>query len=283
LIKALCITSRRVRLAIVGLMTAALFLGYSEGGQRWLVRLLTGEQSTKSLRYLCPVLDKTAPRETADCRDCTFYPVDKSHRLATVYEPETVPTELPGGGTVLPIVKDALLELFAEAHRHGLLPIVTSAYRSYEVQAQTFRYWLVEEWRHTGDLWQAGANASRYSARAGHSEHQLGTTVDLNCKGCTPFDGQDWRNLALWQFLEANAHRFGFVISYPRNMEDRTGYQYEPWHIRYIGAEYATELFDEGYVGGNGVCLLTFLREKHIPGPNRASIQRLWSHSLPWR
>jgi hypothetical protein len=275
------ITSKPARLVLLVLLSAALYFAYSEAGQRWLILLLKGEQTTRSLRYICPVLDKTASTEIADCRDCSYYPVDKMHRLAATYQPTLVESDLPGGGAVLPVVREALQDLFAEANRQGLSPVVTSAYRSYKVQAQTFRYWLIEEWRQTGDLWNAGKNAARYSARAGHSEHQLGTTVDVNCKGCTPFDEQDGRNLALWQFLETNAHRFGFVISYPRHMEDRTGYQYEPWHIRYVGVAYATELFDEGYVMGNGVCLLAFLREKNItdgvPG------DRPRNRFLPWR
>ncbi len=202
--------------------------------------------------------------EVATCQDCTFYPVDKTHQLPASYTPNVVDTMLPGGGKIAPIARSALIGLFADAQNRGLFPEVTSAYRSYDDQVRAFGAWVSLEWANSSNLFLAILSAERYSALPGHSEHQLGTALDVNCKGCIPFDTEDKRNIALWQFLEDNAHRYGFVISYPRDMEDRTGYVYEPWHIRFIGIDLATELYGQGYLQGNGTCALSLLRAKKL-------------------
>lgn len=212
--------------------------------------------------YVCPLQDTAAVVVKATCTDCLLYPVDKSHTLSATYAPTLVDTGLPGGGQVSITIRDPLERLFKDANARGLYPVVTSAYRSYQEQVQVFKGWFFQEWRAHGNIFVGFQEAARYSAYPGHSEHQLGTAVDVNCRGCTAFNTDDPRNVALWEFLEQNAHRYGFVISYPRNMEERTGYQYEPWHIRYIGVDNATVLYDEGYLTGNGSCAAALLRAK---------------------
>lgn len=214
----------------------------------------------QTTQYICPIKNGSESSVVATCTDCMYYPLDKTHSLPESYQPTVVPTGLPGGGAVLPAIRPALVDLFTEARKQGLFPVVTSAYRSYKQQAMTFVQWVMDEWQSTHNPFQAILNANEYSAWPGHSEHQLGTAIDVNCLGCKPFDDQDSRNVALWRFLQENAHSFGFVISYPQNDDDRTGYQYEPWHIRYVGVAYATELYKQDYTSGNGVCLLALLR-----------------------
>lgn len=209
--------------------------------------------------YLCPISAASGPPVIAACTDCMYFPVDKTHALPATYQPLVMDTGLPGGGMVTPETKSALGDLFDEAHKQGLAPSVTSAYRSYEEQVKTFNAWVAQEFRQTLNPALALANAARYSALPGHSEHQLGTALDLNCDGCVPFDDKDERNLTLWEFLADNAHRFGFVISYPRDIEARTGYIHEPWHIRYVGIDYATRLYEQRYLSGNGNCLAGLL------------------------
>ncbi len=209
--------------------------------------------------YLCPISTEIGPPQIATCADCIDFPVDKTHALPATYQPLVMDSELLGGGLVTPETKSALGDLFDEAHKQGLAPVVTSAYRSYDEQVKTFNAWVAQEIRQTFNPALAIANAARYSALPGHSEHQLGTSVDLNCDGCVPFDDKDWRNLALWEYLADNAYRFGFVISYPRDIEARTGYIHEPWHIRFVGIAYATRLYEQRYLTGNGNCLAGLL------------------------
>jgi LAS superfamily LD-carboxypeptidase LdcB len=215
--------------------------------------------------YLCPVVNEAEAVEIATCQDCMYYPVDKTHGLPATYTPELLPTGLSGGGFVTPIVQGPLAALFAEAQRRGLLPSVTSAYRSYAEQAFAFKAWVDKETGRGAPQSVALLNAARYSARPGFSEHQLGTAIDVNCAACVPFDDQDARNLALWKFLEDEAYKYGFILSYPRGIEALTGYMYEPWHIRYIGIFYATDLFAQGYLQGSGACLRGFLRALKLP------------------
>jgi len=216
--------------------------------------------NTSNARYLCPEVSDVGPIQLATCIDCIYYAVDKLHALSPSYIPPLVTTNLPGGGKMRPEVDVALTALFAAAQQQGLYPTVTSAYRSFSEQYFTFQSWVATEKRNQITEVQAIERAARYSARAGHSEHQLGTAVDINCSGCSPFDTNDPRNIALWAFFEKNAQNYGFAISYPRGVEALTGYQYEPWHLRYIGADMATQLYNTGYVAGNGVCLANFLR-----------------------
>jgi zinc D-Ala-D-Ala carboxypeptidase len=181
-----------------------------------------------------------------------------------MYVPPLVRSALPGGGLIRPEADAALTALFAAAQQQGHSPVITSAYRSFSEQVTTFQTWVAIEKQKQIPEALAIERANRYSARAGHSEHQLGTAVDINCSGCNPFNTSDPRNLALWDFLEKHAQEYGFVISYPRGIEGLTGYQYEPWHVRYIGLPLSTQLYDTGYVKGNGICLTNFLRVQEL-------------------
>ncbi len=155
--------------------------------------------------------------------------VDKEHPLPVDYAPTDL-VSLDGlsvpvrrsGLSVRALVLPALSSLVQAARREGLNLVVSSAFRSYETQRALFASYA----RRDGE-----ARANTYSARAGHSQHQLGTTLDFgdvtNAFAETP-EGQ---------WLKANAWRFGFSLSYPRGHEARTGYQWESWHWRYIGFE----------------------------------------------
>jgi LAS superfamily LD-carboxypeptidase LdcB len=204
------------------------------------------------------------PLMLASCNDCRYFPVNKRNALPSTYKPTVVATGLPGGGMVTAETKDALKELFAAAKKAGLSPKVNSSYRSYEDQLETFAYWVRSELNKGKSQAEAETLANRYSARPGLSEHQLGTTVDINCNSCSPFDTSSKGNNGIWKFLEENAHKYGFVISYPKNQEAITGYVYEPWHLRFVGKELAAELFATGYVKGNGQNLAALLLEKKL-------------------
>jgi zinc D-Ala-D-Ala carboxypeptidase len=128
---------------------------------------------------------------------------------------------------------EALEKLNTAAQQAGIELVVVSAYRSYDVQKRVYD----SEVRGFGK-----AQADRESARPGHSEHQTGWAVDLGaangecqiepCFGDTP-EGQ---------WLAQNAHTYGFIIRYTKDKEPITGYQHEPWHLRYVGTELAAEL-----------------------------------------
>ncbi len=157
--------------------------------------------------------------------------VDLSQVLAPVAPGQYVAS---GAHQLRPEAARALVGLFREAEAAGVRLAVQSAYRSYEYQSSTFDYWTEV------DGYEA---ALLTSARAGHSEHQLGTSVDLRSRHGPPaWDLEDWAATPEGAWVEANAHRHGFVMSYPRGEEERSCYSYEPWHYRYVGPELATTI-----------------------------------------
>jgi D-alanyl-D-alanine carboxypeptidase len=117
--------------------------------------------------------------------------------------------------------------------------VIASGYRSYNVQFRTYVEWVR----------QLGLEeADTLSARAGYSEHQLGTAVDFMSQD-SGFDFTEAFDATVaGQWLVANAHNYGFVLSYPKDMVSETGYAYEPWHYRYIGLDLAAEYKESGMV-----------------------------------
>lgn len=177
---------------------------------------------------------------TVRCGDPAV-PLGRQYRLESECEPSAlVPISAGlavGGGMLVEPAWDSLSAMFREANSIGLSPKVISAYRSFETQRTTFSFWE----RHLGEV-----EAVRVSAKPGHSEHQLGTTVDISCAAAgftlTPTFG----NTAEGLWLADNAARFGFVLSYPRGREESTGYVFEPWHFRYVGTEVAGQIVSSG-------------------------------------
>ena len=114
----------------------------------------------------------------------------------------------------------------------GLDILITSAYRSYEYQEMLFNNYVARD---------GVEKAETYSAKPGHSEHQTGLTVDIR----TPqFDIKDFEGTPESNWVNDNAYKFGFIVRYPKDKEYITGYQYEPWHLRYVGKDLAKYLYD---------------------------------------
>ena len=112
---------------------------------------------------------------------------------------------------------------------HGL-PLL-SGFRSYNDQKYLFNSYVAKD---------GEALASTYSARPGQSEHQTGLAFDV---------GQisdNFGNTAAGIWLKENCHKYGFIIRYLKGKESITGYKYEPWHIRYVGENVATEIYNQG-------------------------------------
>jgi D-alanyl-D-alanine carboxypeptidase len=128
---------------------------------------------------------------------------------------------------------DALVEMFASAASEGLQLLVSSAYRSYSDQVATYQYWVNTV---------GPEEAARTSARPGHSEHQLGTTVDLTSASVGYALVEAFGETAEGRWLAERCWTFGFFISYPAGKEAVTGYAYEPWHFRFVGNTVASSV-----------------------------------------
>lgn len=146
-----------------------------------------------------------------------------------------------GSGEVRSIIVSDLHAMARAAKRAGNSIAVRSAYRSYGQQAAVFQSWVD----------RVGYDAAlRSSARAGHSEHQLGTTIDFRSGNSAkaPWDYPDWAKTPAGAWMAANAWKYGFLMSYPKGQTDVSCYDYEPWHYRYYGRELAAKIYDSGLV-----------------------------------
>jgi D-alanyl-D-alanine carboxypeptidase len=184
----------------------------------------------------CRVADTlTVQRKTTDWNRTVL---DTALRLPSSYAPgdlrSTANAGLNGGHQVRSLVIADLKSMASAAAKAGARLAVQSAYRSYATQASTFAYWT----RVSGY-----AAAIKSSARAGHSEHQLGTTIDFRSYGgSAPWYATDWGTSKAGAWLKANAWKYGFVMSYPKGKSSVTCYAYEPWHYRYLGRAVAAKV-----------------------------------------
>ena len=172
-----------------------------------------------------------APKES--CDDLKVL-VDRSHTLPPDYAPNDLVTlseyKVPTLGSAEMLLRREaaghLRRLVKAAAADGEELVVASAYRSYANQQTSYA-------RLTSIY---GTDAGEMSARPGHSQHQLGTAVDFT-NAAASFEIWDYfgdTSASLW--LRDHAREHGFVLAYPRSKEAETGYQWEPWHYRYVGA-----------------------------------------------
>lgn len=136
------------------------------------------------------------------------------------------------------------------AKKDGIDLSIVSGYRSYQTQVSTYNYWLSKNNNNVEYV-------DTFSARPGHSQHQLGTAIDFSSSEIGDVLGDSFDNTNASKWLIENAYKYGFVISYPKGHENVTGYKYESWHYRYIGKENALEMKNSGMI------LENYLRSKN--------------------
>ncbi|WP_318779120.1 MULTISPECIES: M15 family metallopeptidase [unclassified Arthrobacter] len=140
--------------------------------------------------------------------------------------------------TLRPDAAQAVEEMFAAAADDDVGLTLVSGYRSYTVQVDTYDYWVSRN--------GSAENADNYSARPGFSEHQTGLAFDIGQDdgACTLRSCFAETAAAAW--AADNAHRFGFILRYPENRQDTTGFLAESWHYRFVGAETSATMRDDG-------------------------------------
>ncbi|WP_246070490.1 M15 family metallopeptidase [Paenibacillus kobensis] len=171
--------------------------------------------------------------------------VNKSHRLPAGYEPDDlvypdVPfifSEKSDKRKMRREAADALKLLFDAAKKDGIELAGVSGYRSEARQKTLFNNYVERD---------GLEQASRYSARPGFSEHQTGLAMDVSGKAgkCAAEDCFAGTDEANW--LADHAYEYGFIIRYPENKEQVTGYKYEAWHLRYVGTDTAAAIQTAG-------------------------------------
>jgi len=156
--------------------------------------------------------------------------VNKTYSLPSNFAPNNLES-INGYVRVVDYVKDAFLEMTSDSASLGLNIYASSGYRSYSDQNYIYNNYV---------SFDGQTNADTYSARAGHSEHQTGLAIDVNTVDSS------FENTSESNWLKDNCYRYGFIIRYPKGKDSITGYMYEPWHIRYVGKELATILYNRG-------------------------------------
>lgn len=129
----------------------------------------------------------------------------------------------------------ALEDMFKEAKNDEIFIYGLSGYRSYKSQVETYNQRVERVGR---------GEADKYVASPGHSEHQTGLAIDITNKA----GGGNFGKSKEGKWLKSNADKFGFIIRYPKEKERITGYNYEPWHIRYVGKKAANEIKSKNLV-----------------------------------
>lgn len=232
--------SRKIIVLIVGLTIA------TGGAVAW--RLISTPEPKTNPTSQSQSAPKTTEQKTANTVEETAAPpqfsldepssiwmvVNKHRPLPSTYTPDNLIAA--GNGHVLRSdAADALKQLLSAANTNGFNLRTLSGYRSYTNQASVYNGYVKRDGQ---------ALADTYSARPGHSEHQTGLAVDLGngtcdleiCFGTT----------AAGKWLAAHAHEYGFIIRYPNGKTSVTGYQYEPWHLRYVGTDLSKKVYGSG-------------------------------------
>ena len=163
--------------------------------------------------------------------------VNKNHPLPANYAPDY--TNGAGQSTSLQGEAEAAAEAFlAAANAQGNSMYVLSGYRSYNVQASLFANYAAIH---------GEEKANTFSARAGQSEHQTGLSFDVGDAQHSGYNLQtSIDQFPGVQWMMQHCAEYGFILRYPEGKEDITGYQYEPWHYRYVGVEAATAIMASG-------------------------------------
>ena len=118
-----------------------------------------------------------------------------------------------------------------EAKKNNYNIVAVSTYRSYDYQYKLYNNYVKEKGIHYADM---------ASARPGHSEHQTGLAVDIS-DFSLDYDNFEKTKEFIW--VKNNAHKYGFILRYPKGKFHITGFKYEPWHYRYVGIKEATYIF----------------------------------------
>ncbi|MBR1417327.1 MAG: D-alanyl-D-alanine carboxypeptidase family protein [Bacilli bacterium] len=155
-----------------------------------------------------------------------FLVVNKTYALPSTYAP----------GLNSDVESKAKVMFDAANKEEGFNIYIVSGFRSYDTQKRLYNNYAARDGASSADV---------YSARPGHSEHQSGLAFDVchNGYGCinSTFD-----NTPPAKWLAKNAYKYGFILRFPKNKTNETGYQYESWHFRYVGVELATKLYNDG-------------------------------------
>lgn len=180
-----------------------------------------------------PYYTNTKP---ADNLNTNLLLVNKYNYLTEDYVPSNLEnistTYARSGMQLVKEAKEAFETLSESAKKDGMNVIAMSSYRSYDYQVNLYNNYVAQDGKEAAD---------KYSARPGYSEHQTGLAVDVYNLDL-PYTSFEETNEFTW--MQENAYKYGFILRFPKDKVDITGYQYESWHYRYVGKKIAKEIKD---------------------------------------
>ena len=190
-----------------------------------------------------PVVDKSK-YSTSDPTSI-WVVVNKSRKLSDGFIPPDlvtpkVPLRLGQNNDQMhlrPSAAQAMEELVAAASATGLKLMLASGYRPQSYQQSLYSDYVAKSGQ---------AAADTFSARPGYSEHQTGLAFDIEAASKTCELEQCFGDTPEGVWTAAHAHEHGLIVRYGKDRQTQTGYEYEPWHLRYVGVELATQLYSSG-------------------------------------
>lgn len=180
-----------------------------------------------------PYYTNTKP---ADNLNTNLLLVNKYNYLTEDYVPNNLEnistTYARSGMQLVKEAKEAFETLSESAKKDSMNVIAMSSYRSYDYQVNLYNNYVAQDGKEAAD---------KYSARPGYSEHQTGLAVDVYNLDL-PYTSFEETKEFTW--MQENAYKYGFILRFPKDKVDITGYQYESWHYRYVGKKVAKEIKD---------------------------------------
>ncbi len=187
--------------------------------------------------YVNANLDKT---KYVDCTETDtsldiLMLVNKYYYLSSTYTPNDLVTlnntyNIGANNSLRKEAADAFIEMSNAALIDNIIIKNASGFRSYDYQVNLYNKYVQRDGKEAADT---------YSARAGFSEHQTGLCTDIN------LIDQSFENTDAFKWLSDNAYKYGYILRFPKDKENITGYTYEPWHYRYVGKEAALKIKNE--------------------------------------
>lgn len=163
--------------------------------------------------------------------------VNKFYYLEETFIPEDIVTAdieyTVYNGKLNKTAYENFVKMADAAKESGLTLKITTGYRDYNFQSALYNNYVKID---------GVENADTYSARPGFSEHQLGYSIDLTNANNVDFEEFEYTEEYKW--LNDNAHKYGFIMRYPKDKEYITGYMFESWHYRYVGVDIATYIYE---------------------------------------
>ena len=148
----------------------------------------------------------------------------------------SIPSSYYAGG-LTGSTQSAFNSMKSDALALGYSFFVGSGFRSYGDQKYIYNNYVANDGQ---------ANADTYSARPGHSEHQTGLAFDVCDNNVSACITSDFDNTEQAKWINDNCYKYGLIIRYPKGKTNETGYMYESWHLRYVGVDLATKLYNNG-------------------------------------